>query len=493
MGKHNNRNLKTDKNGLHLSRRTVIILAVVFGVVLLPWLYLWYQQLHLAFTSAIQLEYSEGFMLWTSRQFAHGLWNWDSTHGPPFELPFYTPAFYYVYGWAMRIFGESLILGRVIVLTCALGIMGVVGLIVHHLSKSKGLAITAALLPLTQVAFVWWSGIVRVDMLGVLFELAGVFVFLRWKSTKWAWLSIPLFLMAFWTKQSFVAGLAGVCLSYLITERKKAIPYVVVAGASLLASIIVAQFVTGGQFIKEIFLFQMSTPKPADTIAYIFMYDYLAMGMMILGSIFFWVRNKSHPLIWVAIVAVAINLVSLIRNGGATNYQLEVIPVLSMTAVLGFITPQVIKVVPFALTRIGMVIFSLTLLFKMGGAGPVPDDGYAKASQDVRAIIADATYPIPTEQAGVVLDAGKVPYLVDPFALGQLSGFHLWDDSKFRQDLTDKRIEYVITTSVLPAPTAYRLTPEEQSIILDNYHVVYSKVNPDTVPDSYNFVVYARN
>ena len=98
----------------------------------------------------------------------------------------------------------------------------------------------------------------RVDMLAILFELAGIYVIIRFENSRWLWLSIPLFVLAFYTKQSLVAFIAAGCLYLFIRNRKQGLVYSGLLAGALLAIFTAADILTQGDFFKQVFLYQQS-------------------------------------------------------------------------------------------------------------------------------------------------------------------------------------------------------------------------------------------
>src|ERR1035437_11088453 len=96
------------------------------------------------------MEYSEGFMVYLSKLFASGRWNYNIAVGPPYQTSFYSPLFYYTLGGLMRVFGDSLVVGRLLVISATVISSALVYLIVYYVTKKKIISLISALLPITQ-------------------------------------------------------------------------------------------------------------------------------------------------------------------------------------------------------------------------------------------------------------------------------------------------------------------------------------------------------
>ena len=134
-----------------------------------------------------------------------------------------------------------------------------------------------------------------------------------------------------------------------------------------------------------------------------------------------------------------------------------------------------------------MIFWSLTFNYTLA---LYPGQVYRENVQDAVATIKDDTYPILTENAGIVLEAGKVPY-GEPFVFNQLTRFGYWNEDNLLQDMKSGRMEYVITQYKMPdQPATGRLDGAVTQAILNNYHVVLDDENEST---GYGFVVYKNN
>jgi hypothetical protein len=216
------------------------------------------------------------------------------------------------------------------------------------------------------------------------------------------------------------------------------------------------------------------------TMGYVELFPILIIGLWYSIS-----NIKSYVGIF-ALLALAVNLFIIMRPGGAPNYFFEVVLALSiMTAVA---LPEIVERKNKLLVYSFVLIFwSLTFNYTLT---LYPPSVYAQNVQKAMAIIQDDTYPILTENAGIVLDAGKVPYS-EPFVFNQLSHFGYWDENNLLQDMKSGRMEYVISQYRMPnQPATGRFDGAIIQAILDNYHVVLDASNDRT---GYGFVVYKNN
>lgn len=475
-----------------LNFRTVLLLVILAlcSAFLVLWVIKVAQNIN-----APQIEYSEGFMLYLGRLFTTGHFSWTLSSTPPFNVAFYTPFGTYVLGIVNQIFGETLVAGRVLNLCYTVGCLSMVYLIVKQQTKDTLVSLIAAALPMCAVTMIAWSFFIRVDLLAIFLELAGVYVVLRTQNSYKVLWAIPLFLLAFYTKQSSVAGAAATCL-YLITRKgqeQKEIgwSFVAVFGCLFLTSIAAFQILTNGEFIKEILLYQRTVPAfqyPMNIILTVVVSLTLYLPATFMAGIFI-KDNFKHYLSIFALSALLFNSFTLAHPGGNINYLFETIFAVCILAGLWLANADIVDKSLNVIITAGIFILVLFVLGVTGLMGEAfPDKTYIQQYHQGVGIISDATYPILTENAGMVLDAKQVPYY-EPFVFNNLAKLGYFDEKILLKDLDTHRIQYVVTQFMLPNVEMRRFSPAVQSAITENYHVVF-KADTDA---NYSFVVWERN
>ena len=436
-----------------------------------------------------QIEYSESYMIYIAHLFGTGQWSWNIQQPDGgVMVSFYTPIFYWILGHLMNIFGYSLIVGRILVLLTFIGCSGMIYLIIRQFVKERIYALIGAALPLTQPYINAWSLFVRVDMMAMFFELAGVYLAIKFWKTRWFYLTIPLFALAFYTKQSALTGVVALCIFILIKNWRFAITYSAMIIIAIGVPFLIANHLTQGQFFNEIILYQRTAQmfRPwANVVSYLTI-GYIELFPILVIGLWYSISNIKTYVGIFALLALAVNLFIIMRPGGAPNYFFEVVLVFSIMT--GLALPQIIErknklpVYCFVL-----IFWSLTFNYTLT---LYPPKTYQQNVDKAVEIIKDDTYSILTENAGIVLSAGKVPY-GEPFVFNQLPRFGYWNEDNLLQDMKSGRMEYVITQYKMPdQPATGRLDGYVIKSILDNYHVVLDASNDRT---GYGFVVYKNN
>jgi len=155
------------------------------------------------------LDYSEGFTLEDGER----LLNNQSFYPEPtlengFESVKYPPVYYIILAALSQISGMKFFTGRLLNLAATIGSLVAIYFISAHKSREKKQFIP--FLFVVPYLTIFTGLTIRVDMIALAFSLTGVYIFLKDKTM----LSIPFFLLAFLTKQTFVAGFIA-CSIYL--------------------------------------------------------------------------------------------------------------------------------------------------------------------------------------------------------------------------------------------------------------------------------------
>lgn len=239
-------------------RITAVMLAsaVVVGAIIFVW------TAADLFSSPYDLDYSEGFVIEDTQRLLSGEQFYpDPSLSNGFESVKYPPVYYLVLAGVSRVTGLSLPVGRTVNILATFLVVAMLVLIVHRRTGQKHLIPLLFLAPFVTL----FTGItIRVDMLALLLSLLGLYTFIGGRR----YAATGLFLLAFFTKQSFVAGIvaAVVTLAWdvewheILTGRKQAVdaarPFLsitVLYLAGLGAGILASQLLLGA-FVENVFL-----------------------------------------------------------------------------------------------------------------------------------------------------------------------------------------------------------------------------------------------
>lgn len=155
----------------------------------------------------------------------------------PLLVANYPPVFIALTAAGQQAFGPSLLFPRLVGLAASLGIVAVLFALVRRLADDAGVAAAVAVLFVMPWFVTTWAALARVDTLAILFSLAGLAVVLRRGVTRHAWPALPLFWLAFFTKQNALLAPAALLLD-LALERDRRTPRAALAYGLPLAALL---------------------------------------------------------------------------------------------------------------------------------------------------------------------------------------------------------------------------------------------------------------
>jgi hypothetical protein len=441
-----------------------------------------------------QFDYGEGFTTFVAKLWANGQWKWDINQEPYITL-MYGPLYPIILVPFIKTFGATVMAIRAVMAVSALVCLIFTYLIARYLSKSRLIGIIAALLPLAHPIIRDWLIEARIDYLALAFSIIGLYIAIRFINSKWLYLSILLFLLAFFTKQTTVTAFAAVLVFLLMNQRKKGLLYAELFVGGLALVLTIGTVLTKGGLFDHMFLYNATSFSLLSLSSWLTKLR-LTLSPMVIGlllSVFYILSEYKQKkalsipaLFW--IISGLVNMFLLMRPGSFINYSLEFIlatclcaglfvgKILSGESNLKVLMPNLFKTwseKKQTTSLMILLVFQIAVL-GIGHATPMPYAGYAEAVEKVKAIIADTSQPVITENAWLVLSEGKVPY-IEPFVFTNLKLAGIWDDSKYIQDLKNQRFDYLVLTMPLISPyyDYSRFTQQQMELMESNYHLIY--------------------
>jgi hypothetical protein len=200
-------------------------------------------------------DYGEGCVLAMAQLLSeHGTY-FPTLRGYPLLVANYPPVFIALTAALHIAFGPSLRGPRLLSFLSTLGLLAVLYPLLRRLSGARwiGAALTALfVLPWFVTS---WAALARVDMLSLLLSLAGLAVVERHGASARAWPALPLFWLAFFTKQTALVAPVAVVFDLLVARDRRAARALVAWGvpfAFLFAALVVA---TGGEAWRHLVLY----------------------------------------------------------------------------------------------------------------------------------------------------------------------------------------------------------------------------------------------
>lgn len=218
----------------HLAR--VLFWLVAAGLALYAALTLW-----LAFRGVFfsyQLDYGEGIVLWFIRQLAHGQSIYNPL-GEPYVSSNYPPVFMLIAAPFDVWFGTSYIWGRTLNFAAIVIVSALIARLVRGETASPRASWLAGLFFFGSTFVYHWTPLLRVDMPGMVFTMAGVVCVWAWERRTLAdgqshlWLPVlagMFFLLALYTKHSLLFAPAAATVAIFLRNKRAAIVFALALG-----------------------------------------------------------------------------------------------------------------------------------------------------------------------------------------------------------------------------------------------------------------------
>jgi hypothetical protein len=283
-----------------------------------------------------------------------------------------------------------------------------------------------------------WAVTSRPDMLGLFFSLAGILLWLKFEEKPWRFLAVVLFLLAFLTKQSFVAA-PGALLLYLAIGKKKADALRVggLFAGGVVAALLIMHAATDGLSTLNIL--------GANLVPFSFINLRLIGGRFLQSAAFPLLlalaglnreRMKSLPFLYFAVSLLWAFYASL-KLGSDLNYYLE--PMAAACLLIPFTLETMEKEEG---SRIGTVLLLACAIWA------VPQINYrSNAIETYRVEDETRVRTLVKEFDGLVLtDSPRLaylresPFLIDPYQLASLQTAGKWDAGPLLRMLEEGKV-----------------------------------------------------
>lgn len=412
-----------------------------------------------------EVDYEEGNVLNACLRLVQGQTPYPPADQVPSALNPYGPVAYGVLALPVSAESPSFAPGRVMVFGFCLLSAVLIALILRLEGAGWRVALLFGGLYLTFPAVQDWMFLLRVDYLGVVFSLLGLFVFARSDRSglrdpdagaKWLW-CVPLFALAFFTKVTFLAAPAS-CVVYLLWRRdaRKAL----LLSASLLGMFalifLLVQRWSGGWF----FFHNLHTHPDPYTVSHLL---YVGRGLvsqivpLTLAGVFA-VRRLRGGVPSLAAIYFAIALLGSLtagKAGSSTNHFLELLASSAICAglfygdFLGWLgasdgsAPRRVRWVGLAVLT--MAVSALVLVPVR--AIPQLEFGrgeYAQCPELYEYVRGHPGKNVLSENVGAVVLAGKPVMVSNPFVYGQLAMHGRGSDEQLRRMVESRYFDVVV-------------------------------------------------
>jgi hypothetical protein len=450
-----------------LLSRTAVFLARSWGV------------LHYPF----ELDYGEGVVIWQAQQVTDLKLAFRSISQFPHIVFHYPPLFHLTARLVGVATGDLLTAGRLVSVLSTLGISILSGLIVWNvlprkmpLSIRATGAFTGAALCFS-VESVGWAVYMRVDVLAIFLEFAGIHLYLRgMRRPSLEYAGFLCFFLALYTKQTMIAGpLACGVVACLIAPRRavRQLGLLMACSGVTLAALVL---LTRGQFFRHLFLYNRNPLSMASLVS-ILRPNILAMGSMASAALALPVafmagllvrpkgrltrfraamlRSPSHRFMAIGglflVFAVGVSLTAA-KSGASQNYMLEwnlaACPLAAtlFASVLHWWQRQP-RLLP---TYVAILLSPVLYTHAFGGLQPGaiyedPDGSRRQAAAAVLERIKRVEGPVYSTDMVLLYRAGKA-LAAEPAIISVLAEQGQWDDTPFVKRLESGYFDLIVSS-----------------------------------------------
>ena len=274
------------------------------------------------------LDITEGFLLIPSIKILQGKGLYTNIHSPPYYfIEKYPPIFYSFNTLTIIFFGTNLFSARIISFVASLLIGLVILLIMKKKTNNELLQLSAFLFFFSSYVIIQIATQVRVDALGSLFSLLGIYFIMDYKKKKNFYLAIVFFLASIFTKQTFLAASLASFLYIFMEDKKKSIKFFTFIIISTIAFFLLINFLSNGQFIFHVLKSSAGIIEPSIQ----FLFSRLSGSLIIICiGIYFFLKNRKDILSLYFLFSLIILVVQFTRTGAWINYLFELTAITSI-------------------------------------------------------------------------------------------------------------------------------------------------------------------
>lgn len=393
--------------------------------------------------SPYQIDYGEGLMLEGALRIRHSQ--------PLYPNPFVFPVVLHEYGPVAYAAGASVLpsgaasfpAGRTLVLMCSVAVSLLLGTTLRRLTGSWWIGLSFGFLLLTLPAFRIWLYLFRADVIGVVFSMTGIAMYLL--HDKRPYWSIPFFGLALFCKYTLVAAPVAVFV-HLILNRKAKRAFVFAAGLGVASAFafMVIQVKTGGWFATHMFSIH---PDRYSLMHFFELAALVSASAPVVTALAAWCAaldfrggRRSFPPIYLAVSSIT--ALTAGKLGANRNHFVEWMVACCMCAGMGYfllLSKHAARAVPVTVLLSASALVGIVTQDRLLASGDM-----AECSSAYRYVSNSASSRILSETLGPQLLAGKPILVSDPFVYGQFVKQGLWPDRRVEELLNERYFGLIV-------------------------------------------------
>lgn len=413
-----------------------------------------------------QLDYEEGNVLNAALRINSGLSPYPAPGTWPVVLNSYGPIPYFISALLIRSGEPEFFRPRLAILLAALIVAFEIVLLVSNFANSVLLALSFGAFFLTIPLVQQWAPLLRVDLLGLAFSLAGLVVFCRWPRLHFA--APVLVALALLCKVTFLAAPATCAVLLIKSKRWRELIFGGMVFAVVLGACVGAlQWSTHGAFLFHQFgthVDALSWANYRGNASRVMGETYILVALSLTGMIR--KRQLSAPFIY--LLLVLLGTVTALKCGSESNHFLELDAALCISSAVALSQVQKMTESPFASSALVLTIGVILGVQGIADRALYTAEGLIDQCPQAYAYIRDH-YNVLSENVGALVLTKKPVLLSNPFVYAQLVRKGKWPRGRVEQMLQEGAADLVIIGK--PSISDERWSQPALSALAANYHV----------------------
>ena len=397
-----------------------------------------------------QIDYGEGFILNQAYILSNGCNIYLDITTYPYIISNYPPVYPLICAGLVKFWGVSFATGRFISVVSALLIGFLLFKIIQEETGNKYIAIISSLLFFASPYIYEWTCMFRVDTLGLLFSLIGIYIVFKYQKSIGLYLSIPFFILAVYTKQSFIAAPIASFIYLYIKDRNLAVKNAGLFAFSGIVLFLVINYVTNGQFYLHTIVYNIN---PYSIVHMILGYiktiqiHTILFVFAVLYTLYTIFKKEVSLFPIYFLIAALVAFFTAGKSGAYLNYYIELIAVscILFGLFLSKLQPQLEKKdsmlgIFFIILLITQLILFAHMPYVMGNT---PTSGDRINGQKISSYITNTNGSIFSSNAGFIVADGK-NVLFDNAVFTLIEREGLWNQSKMVDELQNKTFSIIL-------------------------------------------------
>ena len=397
---------------------------------------------------------------------------------PPYTVSNYPPLYPLALAPLVKLFGPSLVAGRLVSILCALASAFFLAQIVYVPSQARTASLTTGLIFLAFPYVVGWSKLARVDLLALAFSTAGLYAAVRWPATRRGLVVSGLLLVAaIYTRQSYALAAPLAAFVWLWThDRRHAIALAVLVGGLSLILFLVLNILTGGGFFFNLVTANVNEFRLDQLERWLRDVGQAIPILLVLDGVFLFFafrRAKSWSLVVPYLIGALLSALTIGKIGSNVNYLLEFSAALSLVAGAFLVWS---RERPW-LHSAALLLLALQVGFLMQATlrGPVESLKWRikqpkRHFTDLEWIVESADGPVLADEFMGILTLQKEPLYIQPFEVTQLANAGVWDQTPLLESIRRREFPAILIHHFMGYPVYQeRWTSEMLSAIVEDY------------------------